>query len=175
MSGAPAAAHWNSISLCAVRCAPDRHCRLSGVHRTGTVDCPVHPYRVLKKLPPARDWARGSLLPLGSLLSGSLISLAIYSPSSATSPHRRPPCSGDTVLLSCPRSVSIPFSLCLSSLSVSLSSKPLFHSLCQTQFPIQFCESMWWEMLLCVPWWFRQVSSSLGRVSQPKLTKSPKT
>jgi hypothetical protein len=29
--------------------SPDRYCALSGVHRTGTVDCPVRPYRVLKK------------------------------------------------------------------------------------------------------------------------------
>jgi hypothetical protein len=40
--------------------SPDSYCALSGVHRTGTVDCPVRPYRVLKKGPPARDRARGS-------------------------------------------------------------------------------------------------------------------
>jgi hypothetical protein len=28
--------------------SPDSYCALSGVHRTGTVDCPVRPYRVLK-------------------------------------------------------------------------------------------------------------------------------
>jgi hypothetical protein len=40
--------------------SPDNYCALSGVHRTGTVDCPVRPYRVLKKgLQP--DRARGSL------------------------------------------------------------------------------------------------------------------
>jgi hypothetical protein len=29
--------------------SPDSYCALSGVHRTGSVDCPVRPYRVLKK------------------------------------------------------------------------------------------------------------------------------
>jgi hypothetical protein len=39
--------------------SPDSYCALSGVHRTGTVDCPVRPYHVLKKgLQP--DRARGS-------------------------------------------------------------------------------------------------------------------
>jgi hypothetical protein len=105
-SGAPAAARSNSIflcavwwfteqSLCAIRCAPDRHCRLSGA-----------PISRFKKRPPARARARGQP---PSLLSGSLLSLAICSPSPATSPHRRPPCSDDPVLLSCPPLGEQPF------------------------------------------------------------------
>jgi hypothetical protein len=58
------------------------------VHRTSTVDCPVRPYRVLKKRPPARDRARGSLTPPPAVLS---VSLATPSPPPAISLHRRPP------------------------------------------------------------------------------------
>jgi hypothetical protein len=88
MSGAPAAARKNSFLLCAVRwftgqllcavrCAPDRHCRLSGA-----------PISRFKKRPPARDRARGSLLLPASAplcLSGG----SQHPP--ATSPLRRPP------------------------------------------------------------------------------------
>jgi hypothetical protein len=36
--------------------SPDNYCALSGVHRTGTVDCSVRPYRVLKnRLQPATE------------------------------------------------------------------------------------------------------------------------
>jgi hypothetical protein len=52
--------------------SPDSYCALSGVHRTGTVDCPVHPYSVFKKSFPAR--ARGqALFPL----SGHCLSLSL--------------------------------------------------------------------------------------------------
>jgi hypothetical protein len=53
---------------------------LFGVHRTGTVDCPVRPYRVLKKRPPARDRARGSFLSVLSVLCNCSPSLAIIHP-----------------------------------------------------------------------------------------------
>jgi hypothetical protein len=66
--------------------SPDSYCALSGVHRTCTVDCPVRPYRVLKKRPPARDRARGSFHQ-----RHLFVSLAIPSPPPATSPLRRPP------------------------------------------------------------------------------------
>jgi hypothetical protein len=49
-------ARKNFFFLCAVRCAPDRHCRLSGA-----------PIMHFKKRPPARDPARGSHFPLCSL------------------------------------------------------------------------------------------------------------
>jgi hypothetical protein len=86
MSGAPVAARSNSISLCAVRwftgqllcvvrCAPDRHCRLSGALISR-----------FKKRPPARDRARGSLL-----LPACALSLCAWRflPSPAISLHRR--------------------------------------------------------------------------------------
>jgi hypothetical protein len=39
--------------------SPDSYCALSGVHRTGTVDCPVRPYRVFKNgLQPAEPSQR---------------------------------------------------------------------------------------------------------------------
>jgi hypothetical protein len=129
--------------------SPDSYCALSGVHRTGTVDCPVRPYPVFKKSFPSR--ARGlaflfSVLPLLSV-SGDL------PPSPATTPHRRPLFSGDLdpVLLSCPRSVSSSF-LPLSSLSLSVSlgcASPYFHPLCPIQNPGNPNESMWCNVFLC--------------------------
>jgi hypothetical protein len=111
----------------------DSYCVLSGVHRTGTVDCPVRPYPVFKKSFPSR--ARGlaflfSVLPLPSV-SGDL-----PPPSPATTPHWRPLFFGDLdpVLLSCPRSVSSSL-LPLSSLSVSLGCAPPISTLC-AQFKI---------------------------------------
>jgi hypothetical protein len=70
--------------------SPDSYCALSGVHRTGTVDCPVRPYRVLKKgLQP--DRARGSVFSLPAPVSS--LFLAIPSPPPAIPLHRRPPSS----------------------------------------------------------------------------------
>jgi hypothetical protein len=85
LSGAPAAraqdllllcvVRWFTRQLlCAVRCAPDRHCRLSGA-----------PISRFKKRPPARDRARGSLFPLCSLLSA----LSGDFPLLTSDPHRR--------------------------------------------------------------------------------------
>jgi hypothetical protein len=107
----------------------DSYSALSGVHRTGTVDCPVRPYPVFKKkLSLPEPEARLIFFPQPLLsVSGNLL----LSP--ATSPHRRPLFSGDLdpVLLSCPRSVSSLFSLCPLSFSISLGSAPLvFHPLC---------------------------------------------
>ena len=42
--------HASNLFSCALSGgSPDSYCALSGVHRTGTVDCPVHPYSVFKK------------------------------------------------------------------------------------------------------------------------------
>jgi hypothetical protein len=68
--------------------SPDSYCALSGVHRTGTVDCPVRPCRVLKKgLQPAEPSQRLTLFPSArsSLSSGD------FPP--AGDLHRRPPSS----------------------------------------------------------------------------------
>jgi hypothetical protein len=56
--------------------SPDSYCALSDVHRTGTVDCPVHPYRVLKKgLQPAPELEATLLIHSLALspLSGDLL------------------------------------------------------------------------------------------------------
>ena len=83
---------------CTVQCPVHRQprakylfsCALSGVHRTGTVDCPVRPYRVLKKgLQPAAE-PEAQLLTASSLCS---LFLAIPSPPPAIPLHRRPPSS----------------------------------------------------------------------------------
>jgi hypothetical protein len=96
--------------------SPASYCALSGVHRTGTVDCPVRPYSVFKKSFSAR--ARGQahfLSPLASLSR----SLAI-SPSPATtlplrrSLHRRRPSASPSLSGENPSlSLSFPFSLCV--------------------------------------------------------------
>jgi hypothetical protein len=68
--------------------SPDSYCALSGVHRTGTVDCPVRPYRVLKKASSPQPSQRLNFslpAPFCSLF------LAIPSPPPAFSDHRRPP------------------------------------------------------------------------------------
>jgi hypothetical protein len=120
----------NPLSCALSGGSPDSYCALSGVHRTGTVDCPVRPYRVLKKgLQP--DRARGSVL-----LPASALFLSVSgdsSPSPAISltgvPCLRRPF-GDLVL-SCPSLVSssCPLSLPLSSLSEAVSTlfPPLLH------------------------------------------------
>jgi hypothetical protein len=149
MSGAPAAARSNSFFLCAVRwftgqslcavpCASDSHCALSSVHRTCTVDCPVRPYHVLKKgLQPAPE-------PEANIF---LCSLALSPLWRFALPRRRPPLTGDhrapATQCSSPTllSVSSPFSLCLSSLSVLLCRDPQSTLLCQIQIPIKVCES----------------------------------
>jgi hypothetical protein len=71
--------------------SPDSYCALSGVHRTGTVDCPVRPYRVLKKgLQPATE-PEAHLFPASALplcLSGVSLSPPATFPPPAT--LRRP-------------------------------------------------------------------------------------
>jgi hypothetical protein len=96
MSGAPAAARkiplflcavrWlTGHLLCAVRCAPDRHCGLSGV-----------PISRFKKLPPARAGPEAFFFPAcARKLSVSRRLLSAPGGSPATSRHRRPPTSGD--------------------------------------------------------------------------------
>jgi hypothetical protein len=85
--------------------SPDSYCALSGVHRTGTVDCPVCPSRVLKNRPQP-DRARGSV----SLLCQRLRPQALWRFSSPAGDltdghHLRPP-SPATSSLSFPPSVS---------------------------------------------------------------------
>jgi hypothetical protein len=150
--------------------SPDSYCALSSVHRTGTVDCPVRPYHVLKKSPPARSQARGFSVPLFSL------SLAISTPSPVTTPlrrslhRRRPSASPLPSLVSIPFSLFPPFSLS----SCHQRSSSLFTLLCPIQNPVNSSESKWCNVFLCAHCVSLQVSSSLGRVSQPLIAISPK-
>jgi hypothetical protein len=86
---------------CTVQCPKHRQsraqnpfsCALSGVHRTGTVDCPVRPYPVFKKtFPLSRPWPGGS-----SSLSALALCLWRSSPLRRRPPcvHRLRSCSGD--------------------------------------------------------------------------------
>jgi hypothetical protein len=77
---------------CTVQCPVHRQpraqiqlsCALSGVHRTGTVDCPVRPYRVFKIASSPQSRARGSFyFPASARCS---LSVAIPPP-----PRRSPP------------------------------------------------------------------------------------
>jgi hypothetical protein len=106
--------------------SPDSYCALSGVHRTGTVDCPVRPYSVFKKSFPARARGRDHFLCLSPLLLNvsGVSTLAGDSPSPATTVLRR-----SSVLvpaLSLVSSPASPLHLFFSSLSVSAVSTP-FH------------------------------------------------
>jgi hypothetical protein len=109
--------------------SPDSYYALSGVHRTGTVDCPVLPYRVLKKRPPARDRARGSFLQRHLSVSGDSQLSPATSPSVATT--------GDPTASSCPspsllgEQLWLPLSSPLH-LSLSLCFFGLCHPLCIT-------------------------------------------
>jgi hypothetical protein len=89
--------------------SPDNYCALSGVHRTGTVDCPVRPYLVLKKNPSLSEpEARLIFSPGQPLLSVSsdhpLLSAHRRSPSPAVLRRPRPsapllPSLGEQLLL----------------------------------------------------------------------------
>jgi hypothetical protein len=108
--------------------SPDSYCVLSGVHRTGTVDCPVRPYSVFKKTLLCPSPSPGSFpTPLASL------SLCIW----RSQPRPRPPLTGVHRLRSCsgdPDQCSLVSSL----LSSSIFSLFLFSWLCTPPFP-SFC------------------------------------
>jgi hypothetical protein len=112
--------------------SPDNYCAMSGVHRTGTVDCPVHPLCVFKKGSLPEPQAAFSLL--CSLASSSL--------------KRFPPLAGDlpspsTIVLrrspgACFFSPLVSSSASISSLSLSVCVCPgllwhSFHLLCSIQ------------------------------------------
>jgi hypothetical protein len=128
--------------------SPDSYCVLSGVHRTGTVDCPVHPYRVLKNgLQPETELeALFSLCAFCSLFSADLLPLAGDLPSPASTILRRPRPSAP-LLPSLGEQPLLP----LSSLSLYFSRQctPYFHPLCPIQNPMNSSESMWCNVFLC--------------------------
>jgi hypothetical protein len=92
--------------------SPDSYCALSGVHRTRTVDCPVCPYRVLKKglQPETEPEAHFFSLPALFLCAWRFL------PSPAISLHRRRS-SGD---LACAPLLSVSSLLPSSAFSLSL-------------------------------------------------------
>jgi hypothetical protein len=111
--------------------SPDSYCALSSVHRTGTVDCPVRPYRVLKKgLQPAEPSQRLTLFPCARC------SLSLAPP-----PRRRqsPPPATTLLRQSCAWARLFPLGeqifllsllpLCSLFITLSTSSPPLFTSL----------------------------------------------
>jgi hypothetical protein len=108
--------------------SPDSYCALSGVHRTGTVDCPVRPYSVFKNFS----------LPEPS--PGS-----VFSPCCARFLSRSGDSTGDlrapaATVLDHPPATSSPSSF---PLSVSFSSLSLFlsvHATSAAPFPL-FCKS----------------------------------
>jgi hypothetical protein len=124
-------ARKNSLSCALSGGSPDSYCALSGVHRTGTVDCPVRPYCVLKnRLQPEAEPEAFSFL--------SALCLPVLWRSAL--PRRRPPLTGDhrapasSGACACPSSGEQPkLLLPPSSLSVSQCCELLSHLLCQFQ------------------------------------------
>jgi hypothetical protein len=174
MSGAPVAARevplflcavwwFTGHLLCAVRCAPDSHCRLSGV-----------PISRFKKQPPARarpeasflSWLRsgfsvlgGSQRPPSPLLSGGLHLRRPPSPASSSSPLL-----GERLSLS-PSSVPLCFGeQCL----------PPFQFEHFLQIFVEFCESCWWNALLYPHCVSLKALSSFGRAFPPQMAISLK-
>ena len=139
--------------LCAVRCAPDRHCRLSGA--------PILRFKKKRLQPEAEPEAIRFLPTLWlSALSGDPVTFSVISLAG-----------GDLLVtklllgLGSPLVSSHVFPL-LSSISVQPSE--LTSTLCaQFKFFSIFCESKCWMWFLCVPLNPLQVPSSFGRVSQP--------
>jgi hypothetical protein len=156
--------------LCAVSGgSPDSYCALSGVHRTGTVDCPVRPSRVLKKkgLQPVR--ARGILFLVARSVSSS-VSSDFPAPaddllSPATSVLRR----------SCARARPLPLgeqahlfplsSPLPSSLSLWLCTTPVY----PFQISVKSHASSWWIVFPCPYFISLQVLGSFGRVFLPQM------
>jgi hypothetical protein len=121
-------------NYCAVRCAPDRHCRLSGA--------PISRFKKIASSPKLSQRLSISSLLSVSLLSSDLTPLRrSFSPAAAlrrTLPGAHP----------FPPQVSSSGSL----LSISIEQcTPFSTLLCQIQILINSYESMWLEMFLCVP------------------------
>jgi hypothetical protein len=167
MSGAPAAARKIPFFCALSGGSPDSYCALSGVHRTGTVDCPVCPSRVLKNRPqPDRAEPEALfLLPAAQLSASGDFPLA-------GDLHRRPP--SPTVLR---RSLAHPS--CSPSVSCSQSSSPsvsfsLSLWLCTTpvypfQISVKSHASSWWFVFPCSYFISLQVLGSFGRVLLPQM------
>jgi hypothetical protein len=154
--------------------SPDSYCALSGVHRTGTVDCPVRPYRVLKKgLQPATE-PEAHLFPASALslcLSGISLSPPATFPPPAT--LRRPgalvPLSGEQHHP--PLLHSIFFS---PALGLRGSEALSLHPLSIFQILVKSNKSKRWNVFNCPHCVSLQILSSFGRVFTPQMAISPK-
>jgi hypothetical protein len=118
--------------------SPDSYCALSGVHRTGTVDCPVRPYRVLKMASSPRPSQRLTSPSVLSVLCDCSLSPAIH-PSPASIVSGRAPATTSASASPFPSSGELP---CTSSLSLhSFAQCPPFLSLCESNpISIKSCE-----------------------------------
>jgi hypothetical protein len=129
--------------------SPDSYCALSGVHRTGTVDCPVRPYSVFKKSlsARARGLAQFSPLPAPALGLRRLPSLRRRSSSSAAILRRPVP-----ALVSSP-SLGELLSALLSLFSLVLclrgSEARFSHLLRKFRIPVKSSKSKWWNVFQC--------------------------
>jgi hypothetical protein len=148
MSGAPAAARKIPFSCALSGGSPDSYCALSGVHRTGTVDCPVCPSRVLKNSPQP-DRARSLLFPCQRPRT-----LCLWRFPSA---RRRPSLTGGHRPRRAPATSPVPFpsvssyfpSLNLPALGLKVSVAFLSPPLCANS---NFCEIPCIQLVKCVSW-----------------------
>jgi hypothetical protein len=130
--------------------SPDSYCALSGVHRTGTVDCPVRTYRVLKNgLQP--DRARDLLYFPANRLLLSVSGVSSPAPAISTGGHLLPPGSGDLAraLPLGEQLLSFPLSPCsrFEGLCGILFTTPL----CKIQIPVKSGDFLLWNVFLCMP------------------------
>jgi hypothetical protein len=130
--------------------SPDSYCALSGVHRTGTVDCPVRPYRVLKKK------ASSPTEPEAQSFSPASRSLCLSGDSRSPAGDLPPPAA--TVSGQAPATHPAPlgeqaplFPLLPSQFSGCGTCAPLTTPFCaQIQIPVKSSESKWWIVFPCV-------------------------
>jgi hypothetical protein len=153
--------------------SPDSYCALSGVHRTGTVDCPVRPYRVLKKgLQPAAG-------PEAHSLCQRLLPLCLWRffPSAGDLPPpaslRRPGALRDP-FLSGEQSSPLSFPLSPCSRFERLCGIQVTTPLCKNPISVKSNESSWWNVSLCPHYVSLQDPSSFGRVFIPQMAISLK-
>jgi hypothetical protein len=155
--------------------SPDSYCALSGVHRTGTVDCPVRPYRVLKKASSPQPSQRLIFSLPAHSVSVSVSGVSLSPPATFPPPAtlRRPgalvPLSGEQHFP--PLLPSIFFS---PALGLRGSEALSLHPLSIFQILVKSNESKRWNVFNCPHCVSLQVLSSFGRVFTPQMAISPK-
>ena len=130
--------------------SPDSYCALSGVHRTGTVHCPVRPYSVFKKFFPLSRPRPGFI---SSVLCPSLCHWRSFLPPPASAVPLRRSSGGVQVHLPFPLwCVSPSLSPCLSEFMPPVNlCKSLPPLMCLLQILVNLCEPKWLQMFLCIP------------------------